>query len=53
VLLSRGLAPAARRGVLATPEERFAHLAGYLAARPQVLARAERLRRVADGIGRP
>jgi hypothetical protein len=44
VLLARGLGDAARAAALATPERRFPDLASYLAARPQVLARAERLR---------
>ena len=44
VLLSGGLGPDARRAVLEAPERRFADLAGYLAARPEVLERAARLR---------
>jgi hypothetical protein len=44
VLLSGGLGPLARRALLAAPEQRFADLAGYLAARPEVLERAARLR---------
>ena len=53
LLLSRGLAPDARRAALAAPADSFADLDAYLAARPEVLARAERLRRVARGTGRP
>jgi len=44
VLLSGGLEPDARRTLLAAPERRFDDLAGYLAARPEVLERAARLR---------
>jgi hypothetical protein len=44
VLLSAGLPPEARGAVLAAPERRFEDLAGYLAARPEVLERAARLR---------
>jgi hypothetical protein len=44
VLLVRGLDEPARRTLLAAPEERFADLAAYLAARPLVLERAARLR---------
>jgi hypothetical protein len=44
VLLSRGMGDASRAAAFAAPEQRFADLAAYLAARPEVLARAERLR---------
>ena len=44
VLLSGGLGPDARRALLAAPERRFDDLAGYLAARPEVLERAAKLR---------
>jgi hypothetical protein len=44
VLLSAGLPPEARGAALAAPERRFEDLAGYLAARPEVLERAARLR---------
>jgi hypothetical protein len=44
VLLARGLAPPARRAALAAPEQRFARLDAYLAARPEVLARARAVR---------
>ena len=43
VLLSRGLAEAAREAALAAPEQRFGDLAAYLAARPEVLERAAEL----------
>ncbi len=44
VLLSRGLAPAERAAALAASERRFEDLGAYLAARPEVLERAARLR---------
>ena len=53
VLLSGGLAPAARRELLALPETSYADLDAYLAAHPAVLARAAQLRRVAGAAGRP
>lgn len=53
VLLSRALAPEARRRALAAPVAEHRDLAAYLSARPQVLARAERLRRVAGAAARP
>jgi len=53
VLLAHRLPPGARRAALAAPEARHADLAAYLAARPQVLARADRLRRAAAWGGRP
>jgi hypothetical protein len=53
VLLSRGLSAEARAALLAAPERRFPDLAGYLAARPEVLARAAELRaRVRPRAGR-
>jgi len=53
VLLSGGLAPDARRAALAAPAASYADLDAYLAARPEVLSRAARLRRVAGPAGRP
>ena len=44
VLISRGLSEAAQSAALALPERRFADLASYLAARPEVMERAARLR---------
>ena len=44
VLISRGLLEAAQAAALAVPERRFADLASYLAARPEVMERALRLR---------
>jgi hypothetical protein len=44
VLVSRGLPEAAHAPALALPERRFSDLAAYLAARPEVLERAARLR---------
>jgi len=49
VLLSRGLSAEERGAALAAPERRFHDLGAYLAARPEVLARAARLRaRIGD-----
>ncbi|HEX2486307.1 MAG TPA: hypothetical protein VHQ66_13450, partial [Myxococcota bacterium] len=53
VLLARGLAPDARRAALAAPARSFASLDAYLAARPGILERAARLRRVAGPAARP
>lgn len=53
VLVSGGLAPAARRSALAAPAVSYAGLDDYLAARPGVLARAAELRRVAGPAPRP
>ncbi|HVH04774.1 MAG TPA: hypothetical protein VNE71_02110 [Myxococcota bacterium] len=44
VLISRELSEAAQAAALALPERRFADLASYLAARPEVMERAARLR---------
>ena len=44
VLISQGLPEAAQVAALNVPERRFADLASYLAARPEVMERAARLR---------
>ena len=53
VLLARGVGPDARRAALAAPARSFASLDAYLAARPEILERAARLRRVAGAVVRP